>query len=75
MKLDRHDPETFVQKSGVAIFDLGPSSRVIEVNVQPNQTKEMLTSITLDYPQQVSVFLFLDLPGITFIFPTVQLFN
>ena len=48
MKLGRHDPETFVQKSDVAIFDLGPSSRIIEVNVQTNQTKEMLTSITLE---------------------------
>ena len=48
MKLGRHDPEMFVLKSGVAIFDLGPGSKVIEVNIQPSQTNEMLTSITLE---------------------------
>ena len=37
MKLGRHDLQMFVLKSGVAIFDLGPGSKVIEVSIHPIQ--------------------------------------
>ena len=48
MKLGRHDPQTVFLKSGVAIFDLGPWSKVIEVNIKEGLKFKMLTSITFD---------------------------
>ena len=48
LKLGRHDPQTEFLKSGVAIFDLGPWSKVIEVNILNFRPYLMLTSITFD---------------------------